>query len=363
MELSPGMQVPGSRKRCFANTVFDASGSRESPKKKLKGERRRQEIRSGTQFTPLLPSAPPLHVFDEDTKNIVSLSERLDLYPHCNPEEKSLTSRDKLTKLQEFVHKNEIPFYLSEHLNKLSGRDIIFIVDDSGSMGIELKNHSIPKKEARSIKAKTGLTVIRRWDELKYYLEVAVELAQCFDENGVDLIGLNRPHAKNVNNVATVRRYFKGDPDGSTPLYTRLKEVLDNHKDGSKKVIVIATDGVPNDRSLNDFRQLVDTRAGRRAEETPIVFMKCTDDSEDVDYLESLDACPFVGIVDDFRSEKKQIRDPDKRRQYTPGGHTVNVLLNWIPQIDSLDDDVNSSGLSRKLAKYGDGLLGYCSTM
>mmetsp|Transcript_7978 Transcript_7978/g.12818 ORF Transcript_7978/g.12818 Transcript_7978/m.12818 type:complete len:99 (+) Transcript_7978:909-1205(+) len=98
--------------------------------------------------------------------------------------------------------------------------------------------------------------------------------------------------------------------------------------------------------------------------------MKCTDDSEDVDYLESLDACPFVGIVDDFRSEKNQIRDPDKRRQYTPGGHTVNVLLNWIPQIDALDDEVNSSstavGWSRvpsKLVKYGNNLLNYCPTM
>ena len=39
-------------------------------------------------------------------------------------------------------------------------------------------------------------------------------------------------------------------------------------------------------------------RATKSAKETPIVFMICSDEKEDVDYLDSMDSYPWVGVVD-----------------------------------------------------------------
>jgi len=256
-------------------------------------------------------------------------------------ENKNLMADDKKAMLEEFVRSNEIPFYLSEHLDKLRGRDIVFIVDDSGSMGLGLREHSIPKREAKRILRATRMAEIRRWDELKFYLEKIVKLGLCFDEDGIDLVGLNRPKAEGVNNIQAVDKYFEEDPGGATPLYTRLREVLSSHEPGTKEIIVIATDGVPNDVPLSKFKSLVQNR--KNPEETPIVFMVCSDNDRDVAYLNSLDHCPWVGVVDDYNSEKKEIKDPDMRMQYSPGAHVANVLLNWVPEIDALDDD-NSMG-------------------
>jgi len=211
------------------------------------------------------------------------------------------------------------------------------------------------------------------WDELKFYLETVLELAVCFDESGLDLIGLNRGDRKDVNNIDAMYEFFTKNPGGSTPLHTALTRVLSGHKDGTRTVIIvckttyiyadvcglvhdnidthvysrtcahiqpqISTDGCPNDTSLADFRKLVRTRLGKKPSETPIVFMICTDNDKDVEYLDSLDRAPWVGVVDDYETERRQIRDPDRRAQYNRGAHIVNIVLNWVPAIDKMDDD------------------------
>jgi len=251
---------------------------------------------------------------------------------------KNLTALGKKGLLEEFKKRREIPFWISAHFERLRNREIVFIVDDSGSMGCSIDDFSIPREDAKRIMQATGLQVIRRWDELKYYLEYVLELAVCFDEDGLDLIGLNRPAKKSVNNLQGLTDFFQKEPEGTTPLYTVLEAVLKEHVPGTKKVIIIATDGVPNDRSLADFRNLVRRRAGKSAAETPIVFMICTDNDSDVDYLDGLDRAPWVGVVDDYRTEKEQIKDRDRRRQYSPGAHVCNILMNWVPELDRMDE-------------------------
>ena len=55
---------------------------------------------------------------------------------------------------------------------------------------------------------------------------------------------------------------------------------------------------------------------------------------------------PWVGIVDDYATEKAEIRDEDMRRQYSPSAHIVNILLNWVPEIDRLDDSYSIAQLA-----------------
>ena len=169
-------------------------------------------------------------------------------------------------------------------------------------------------------------------------------------EDEIDLIALNREPKLGVNSIDGIRNHFKTEPNGQTSLYSKLNEVLTSHVDETKKVIVIATDGVPNDRSLRDFRSLVRNRAGKKPSEVPIVFQICSDVDEDTAYLNELDSAPCVGVfdlfsavslrwclgcgllfifgcafssflqvVDDYASEKNEIEDPDKRRQCFSG--------------------------------------------
>jgi len=64
-----------------------------------------------------------------------------------NEASKDLTTEDKKNLLAKFKSKYEVPYYLSQYLNwlEMCSTEIVFIVDDSGSMGRPSNDTSIIK--------------------------------------------------------------------------------------------------------------------------------------------------------------------------------------------------------------------------
>lgn len=259
--------------------------------------------------------------------------------------DKSLNAQEKKEILNDFTKKYEVPYYMNKYSSRLTGKEIIFIVDDSGSMGGKLNNHSIPEKDANKIMENTRISYIRRWDELRYYITLAMKLALAFDEDGIDILLLNREkgYYKSVNNENKVDEIFNIEPQGSTPLYEKTQKIFNEHISGTNKVIIIATDGVLSDRSKEDYKKLIKNRSGKNPKELPIVFMICSDQDSDVEYLNEMDDLPDVGVVDDYNNEKKQIQNKEKKNQYTTGAHIFNIILNWVPEIDRIDETASNT--------------------
>ncbi|KAK7455840.1 hypothetical protein VKT23_010876 [Stygiomarasmius scandens] len=118
----------------------------------------------------------------------------------------------------------------------LSGMDIVFVVDDSDSMG-----------ECR-------------WDEVQVALSDVAEACGKFDADGFDLHFLNTEGIhENITNCKSVKDVFSTiSPDGATPTGGKLKQVLhtyisrleDKSRPAKPVAIVVITDGEPTDNEL-----------------------------------------------------------------------------------------------------------------
>ena len=94
---------------------------------------------------------------------------------------------------------------------------------------------------------------------------------------------------------------------------------------GSKILIVIATDGVPNDLDL--FKR---TLINKNHSKFYVSFLACSDNDKDVGYLNELDKnVPNVDTPDDYISEKKEVlKAQGKSFSYTYADHVANYF--WV---------------------------------
>lgn len=208
----------------------------------------------------------------------------------------------RFAKLQAFCAKHEMDTTTFECLKQLVNYEIVIVADDSGSMATSLKEHRD----------------VTRWDELKDTIYALIDLATCVDTNGTDLYFLNRGVCKNVTDVDAVNHAFKHGPKGSTPLGAVFKKVISEKYSNEKKLLIlIATDGVPNEGE-DEFYKLVETRCGGKIpkevlqDRIRIGFMACSDVKSEVKYLNKMDKkIPGVDTTDDFNAEKKQTKNPN----------------------------------------------------
>ena len=127
------------------------------------------------------------------------------------------------------------------NLYQLQNFEIVCIIDDSGSM-----NNSVKSDIANFSQPST------RWDELKSKIGIVIDIASCFDPDGIDVYFLNKQPLKNINKSEQLFNsvQFTTVPAGGTPLAKCLNTVLFDKKDVVKErnlLIVIATDGEPTD--------------------------------------------------------------------------------------------------------------------
>eukprot|EP01061_Rhynchopus_euleeides_P047864 TRINITY_DN988_c0_g1_i4.p1 TRINITY_DN988_c0_g1~~TRINITY_DN988_c0_g1_i4.p1 ORF type:complete len:130 (+),score=45.05 TRINITY_DN988_c0_g1_i4:47-391(+) len=89
-----------------------------------------------------------------------------------------------MQKLNELLSRHQITIADANDLVLLQGYEIVIIADDSGSMSLS----SVPQNQRR-----LGQREPSRWEELGGTLQMVVELATCFDKDGLDIFFLNRP--------------------------------------------------------------------------------------------------------------------------------------------------------------------------
>jgi Mg-chelatase subunit ChlD len=195
---------------------------------------------------------------------------------------------------------------------KLIGFDIIMVVDASGSMGGA-------NKEGSSV---------TRWD---YMQETAIAFARdaaAIDEDGFGLVVFSGNGITSHDNckVDDVTKIFKErTPRGTTPLAEALTAALKlGEASTKKKMIVVYTDGVPDDDKA--AAKVIIDQANKQAtdEELTFLFVQVGTDTGATAYLKSLDddltkAGAKFDIVD-----TKTIEEADKFNS------TVELLANAI---------------------------------
>ncbi|CAF4170200.1 unnamed protein product [Adineta steineri] len=215
--------------------------------------------------------------------------------------------------------------FFASALPDLYGYEIVFICDDSGSMNTELSDVSGPYTKPPT-----------RWDELKQTVSVVITLANIFDRNGVDIYFLNRKPVFNVRNSEELISIFARPPEE----YHKKKEIEEG-----RLLILLATDGEPTDDygnvKIDELRQIL-KKERKPPKRVPVSIIACTDDKASMLYLNNWDEeIPNLDVVDDYKSEKKEIRERKGRTYaFSFGDYIVKILLGGIDRsIDLLDED------------------------
>ncbi|CAF2097020.1 unnamed protein product [Rotaria magnacalcarata] len=244
------------------------------------------------------------------------------------------TSEQRMPAFQQYIRRYEINPTFAKKLLALDGYEIVFICDDSGSMNTPLGDVYGPYKNAAT-----------RWDELKQTVSVVVDLASLLDPNGVDIYFLNRDPIFNVRHSSEL-----------IPIFTVPPEVLrskQNEIQERKLLIFIATDGTPtNDEGYQDSLSLENVLKNERhpINRIPVSIIACTDDEQDMDYLNEWDTkIPNLDVVDDYRSEKREIlKCQGTDFPFSFGDYIVKILLGAVDQtIDEWDE--------KKITPYDNG--------
>ena len=236
-------------------------------------------------------------------------------------------------RLRELAFKYEIKESLAERLRILEDYEIIVLCDDSGSMKTKIDNNQRT-----------------RWDELKGFVEIILEIGTIFDETGVDIYFLNRRPILNVTDPKTIDGAFLVPPRGYTPIVTALKHIFSlpaTQRGYDKKALIfIATDGAPTDEKGNinvkELEHLMNYE--RNIETTYVMFLICTDDPTCVEYLYRWDTTmTHVDVTDEFRKERDKIRQCQGRDYpFSKGDYLVKALIGAIdPFIDNLNEPIS----------------------
>lgn len=145
---------------------------------------------------------------------------------------------------------------------------------------------------------------------------------------------------------------MRSSPNGVTPLADHVREIRDNIKtmepsllqDGTKVVVVLATDGLPT-----DYRGMCDQRTKREFVETLrsleglpvwVVIRLCTDEDDVVEFYNDLDSQLELSleVLDDFIGEAKEVYDYNPFLTYALPLHRCRELGYHNRLFDLLDE-------------------------
>ena len=233
----------------------------------------------------------------------------------------------KSQKIHNLISEYEIDPLFSEKLDILSQYEIVCLIDDSGSMNTPLSNSQYAT----------------RWDELKSVVNIVIKIATIFDEDGIDINFLNRYNHKNVKDLNQVENILRDKPYGLTPLNQNLIKILEEYQYSEKPVlIVIATDVVPTDYyGHSDLPSFKTSLMNKNHSKFYVSFLACSDQEEDVGYLNKLDVkVPNIDTLDDYQSELKEVLEAQGSQfKYTFGDHVIRLLLGPLcEELDKLDE-------------------------
>ena len=236
--------------------------------------------------------------------------------------------------------KYEISQEYSALLQKLTGFKIAFIFDDSGSMNSTLNESPLNEMNKNSMVKAT------RWDELQYFANISLEIANFFN-NGTDVYFLNKPPIKNIADVSQFMHHLKQlKPNGYTPLNKVFNVVLNDNMDSireRKLLIIILTDGEPSDdfgrTDIKSFKASLQSRTPMN--KIFVNIITCTDDEESVAYLNRWDVqIPNLDVIDDYTSERKEVKKRNgSKYRFSYGDYVVKSMVGSVdPKLDRSDE-------------------------
>ena len=217
------------------------------------------------------------------------------------PQAPNLNSNNKKKQLQDIINEHEINKKYAQKLQILQDFKIVFILDDSGSMNTPLKESPLLSNNNNNNSNSSLNKKITRWDELHYFSNIMLEIANLFNPNGCDVYFLNRTSNMNVKDKEQLSRLFLLEsPQGFTPLTSKLNEVLNDNLFqliNRKLLIIIITDGEPTDSegtiNVQEFKDCL----LKRPSNVYTTIAACTDDDLSVEYLNNWDKeMPRLGI-------------------------------------------------------------------
>ncbi len=132
-------------------------------------------------------------------------------------------------------------------------------------------------------------------------------------------------------------------PLGGTPLVATLRRIQDHYTSVISEQglhCIIATDGEPSE-GAKAFYDLVMRRPFPR--KWIINFLVCTDQDEEVEYLDHLDKhADHVDVTDDFATERKQVLRSGKVQKFSYDDYIVKAVVGASSKlIDQMDEATN----------------------
>jgi hypothetical protein len=234
-------------------------------------------------------------------------------------------------KFEEICQKHEINMFFANKLQMLEGFKIVLVCDDSGSMSSKVKSGSDLETTPQGT----------RWDELKGTVEVIIDIASVLGQEGVDIYFLNRNGLTNVSVREQIDPFFAQKPSGYTPIAPRLENIFAQKVDG-KRLVILATDGEPTDtygnRDIAGFKNVLLYKRGLK---DYVNIVACTDDDNTMSYLNNWDRnIPRLDVIDDYESEKKEIRYAQGSNfRFSKGDYVVKCMIGSVdPYFDKLDE-------------------------
>lgn len=161
-------------------------------------------------------------------------------------------------------------------VNRLSEFDFVIGIDTSGSMG-------------EPVKAGSSTT---RWEAVQESALTMIRDSQKIDQDGLGLV-LFGSKVESFDGVTAdkAREIFATrEPRGSTPLAEALDACFAlAGKSDKKDVIIIFTDGVPDDKDAAAQRIIKQANSQENDDDCTVLFIQVGDDKSATAYLQSLD--------------------------------------------------------------------------
>jgi hypothetical protein len=257
-------------------------------------------------------------------------------YPQQQQQQGGPSDLNREQRFTDILGRYEISRDFSNRLLKyLVMTKIVFVFDDSGSMNSVLSDSPL----------NTGVFKATRWDELKNFSKISIDLANIFNPEGIDIHFLNRPAARNVRNLNDLEPYLVNKPSGFTPMRRVLETVLRENDPVAlaerKLLIVIVTDGEPTDDYGKEDISGLKYALQSRAKNVYTTIVSCTDEDNTMDYLNNWDRIiPRLDVVDDYRNEKSEVlKAKGARFPFSYGDYIVKILIGSMdPELDNMDE-------------------------
>lgn len=161
-------------------------------------------------------------------------------------------------------------------VNRLSEFDFVIGIDTSGSMGDPVK---------------AGSTTTR-WEAVQESAITMIRDSQKIDQDGLGLVLFgSKVESFDGVTVDKAREIFATrEPRGSTPLAEALDACFAlAGKSDKKDVIIIFTDGVPDDKDAAAQRIIKQANSQENDDDCTVLFIQVGDDKSATAYLQSLD--------------------------------------------------------------------------